>query len=94
MRIEFNLYDDDTFYFLYVTNEVRIETDGQEGLLIEDRNGEVHTISDPVKYLTIEIEPDVYSNESLVNPHIDTLIEAVKVLIEMYDNEFIMNSLK
>lgn len=87
MQIEFNLYDDDTFYFLYVTNELRIETDGQVGLLIEDRNGEVHTISDPMKYLTIEDHQDEYFNESLVNPHIDTLIEAVKVL-----NQNLLNS--
>ncbi|MDY0992782.1 hypothetical protein SOM38_01410 [Pantoea agglomerans] len=80
MRIEFNLYDDDTFYFLYVTNEVRIETDGQEGLLIEDRNGEVQTICDPVKYLTIEQHEDKYFNESLANTHLDTLIDAVKAL--------------
>lgn len=93
MRIEFNIYDNDTFYFLYVTNEVRIETDGQEGLLIEDRNGEVHTISDLMKYLTIENEPDMYFNESLLKLYIDTLIEAVELLKAMCDHQMKMNGL-
>ncbi|MEZ0581362.1 hypothetical protein ACA373_00015 [Erwinia sp. STN24] len=94
MKTEFNIYDDDTYYFLYVTDEVRIETDGIDGLMIEDRNCNLRKISDPMKYLTIKNEPDEYFNESLINPHIDTLIEAVKVLKVMYGNEFRMNSLK
>ncbi|MGD8204398.1 hypothetical protein [Pantoea sp. FN0305] len=93
IRTEFSVYEDG-FYFLYVTEEVRIETDGIDGLLIEDRYYNQSSILDPMKYLTIKNEPDEYFNESLINPHIDTLIEAVKVLIEMYDNEFIMNGLK
>ncbi|MEL7695766.1 MULTISPECIES: hypothetical protein [Pantoea] len=74
------------FYFLYVTNEVRIETDGQEELLIEDRNGEVRTISDPVKYLTIEQHEDEYFNESLLKLYIDTLIDVVELLKAMCDH--------
>ena len=82
MRIEFNVYDDDTLYFMYVTDLVRIETDGQEGLLIEDRQGEVHTISDPMKYLTIEQHEDEYFQTSLVEPYLHTIIEAVEVLFQ------------
>lgn len=48
MKIEFNIYDDDTFYFLYVTDEIRIETNGQEGLQIEDRQGNVQNIPNPM----------------------------------------------
>ena len=62
MKTEFNIYDDDTYYFLYVTDEVRIETDGIDGLLIEDRNYNLRSISDLMKYLTIENEPDEYFN--------------------------------
>jgi len=82
MRIEFNVYDDDTLYFMYVTDLVHIETDGQEGLLIEDRQGEVHTISDPMKYLTIEQHEDEYFQTSLVEPYLHTIIESVEVLFQ------------
>jgi len=85
MRIEFNVYDDDTLYFMYVTDQVRIEI-AQQGLLIEDRQGEVHTISDPMKYLTIEQHEDEYFQASLVEPHLDTIIEAVKVLSNKLTN--------
>ena len=33
--MEFNTYDDGTYYFLYVTEEVRIETNGIDGLQLE-----------------------------------------------------------
>jgi len=81
IRTEFSVYEDG-FYFLYVTNEVRIETDGIDGLYIEDRQGNLRSIAEPMKYLTIENEPNEYFYESLINPHIDTLIEAVKVLFK------------
>lgn len=85
IRTEFSVYEDG-FYFLYVTEEVRIETDGIDGLLIEDRQGNLLSIAKPMKYLTMEYEPDEYFNESLINPHIDTLIEAVKVLFKNLNN--------
>jgi len=46
MRIEFNTYDNDTFYFLYVTDEWRIETDGIDSLQIEDMKGNIYTLDD------------------------------------------------
>jgi hypothetical protein len=35
IRMELNTYDDGTYYFLYVTEDVRIETNGFDGLQIE-----------------------------------------------------------
>ena len=35
--MEFNSYDDDTYEFPWIIDEVRIETDGRCGLLIKDR---------------------------------------------------------
>lgn len=35
IRMEFNTYDDGTYYFLYVTEKVRIETNGADGLQME-----------------------------------------------------------
>lgn len=32
IRMEFNTYDDGTYYFLYVTEEIRLETNGIDGL--------------------------------------------------------------
>jgi len=78
LRTEYQAYDDGTYYFLYVTDKVRIETDGVSRLQIEERNGTIRKIEEPFKYLTLE--KDEYFNELLVNEHIDTLIQAVKVL--------------
>lgn len=80
LRTEFKIYDDGTYYFLYVTDEVRIETDGVYGLQIEDRHYQVRKLEKPMKYLTIEQRKDEYFNESLINPNLDTVITAVKLL--------------
>jgi len=80
IRLEFNTYDDGTYYFLYVTEEVRIETNGTDGLQIETRDSRVRDLGDPFQYLTIRERKDEYFNESLGNPHIDVVIHAVKVL--------------
>ncbi|USL56774.1 hypothetical protein IAQ00_13735 [Pantoea ananatis] len=80
IRKEFNQYDDFTLYFLYVTDEVRIETNGMEGLQIEDRNHNVTNIEDFTNY--VNLEKDEYFNESLVHKYIDTIIEAVNVLYD------------
>ena len=85
IRKEFNQYDDDTFYFLYVTDEIRIETNGIKGLEIEDRNHNVTNIEDFTKY--VNLEKDEYFQESLVNIYIDTIIEAVRVLYGHLEGE-------
>ncbi|WP_421670328.1 hypothetical protein [Rahnella sp. EDr1-12] len=81
LRIEYQTYDDGTYYYLYVTNSIRIETDGVNGFTLELRDGTVRKIADPEKYLTLE--DDEYFNESLINEHLDTVIEAVKVLFSI-----------
>lgn len=78
--MEFNTYDDGTYYFLYVTEEVRIETNSIDGLQIETRDSRVRNLGDPFQYLTIKERKDEYFNESIVNPYIEVLIIAVKVL--------------
>lgn len=80
IRIEFNTYDDGTYYFLYVTEEVRIETNGSDGLQMETRDTRVRDLGDPFQYLTIKERKDEYFNESLRNQYIDTVIEAIKTL--------------
>lgn len=80
IRMEFNTYDDGTYYFLYVTEEVRIETNGSDGLQMETRDSMVRNLGDPFQYLTIKERKDEYFNESLINPHIDSVIKSVQVL--------------
>lgn len=80
IRIEFNTYDDGSYYFLYVTEEVRIETNGSDGLQMETFDSRVRDLGDPFQYLTIRERKDEYFNESLINPYLDTLIKAVVIL--------------
>ncbi|MCC2914082.1 MULTISPECIES: hypothetical protein [Enterobacter cloacae complex] len=85
--MEFNTYDDGTYYFLYVTEEVRIETDGADGLQMETRDSKVRDLGDPFQYLTIKERKDEYFNESLINPFVDDVIKAVQVLCVNLDME-------
>ncbi|WVX58921.1 hypothetical protein QEP13_13515 [Enterobacter ludwigii] len=78
--MEFNTYDDGSYYFLYVTEEVRIETNGSDGLQMETRDSRVRDLGDPFQYLTIKERKDEYFNESLINPFVDDVIKAVQVL--------------
>lgn len=87
IRIEFNTYDDGTYYFLYITKEVRIETNGIDGLQIQTRDSKVRDLGDPFQYLTIKERKDEYFNESLINPYLDTVIKAVEILYVNLDME-------
>ncbi|HIB6169590.1 Uncharacterised protein [Klebsiella pneumoniae] len=80
IRMEFNTYDDGSYYFLYVTEEVRIETNGSDGLQMETRDSRVRDLGEPFQYLTIRERKDEYFNEAIINPHVEVLIIAVKVL--------------
>jgi fructose-specific phosphotransferase system component IIB len=80
IRIEFNTYDDGTYYFLYVSEEVRIETNGSDGLQMETRDSRVRDLGDPFRYLTIKQRKDEYFNESLINPYIDMVIKAAEII--------------
>lgn len=59
IRMEFNNYDDGTYYFLYVTEEVRIETNGIDGLQMETRDSRVWDLGEPFQYLTISERNDL-----------------------------------
>ncbi|ELY2855057.1 hypothetical protein SMC92_002088 [Cronobacter dublinensis] len=82
IRTEFNAYNDGTYYFLYVTEEVRIETNGAYGLQMETFDSRVRDLGDPFQYLTIRDRErkDEHFNENLRNQNLDTVIEAVKLL--------------
>ncbi|HFI1906564.1 TPA: hypothetical protein ACGPMP_004106 [Enterobacter roggenkampii] len=80
IRMEFNTYDDGSYYFLYVTEEVRIETNGSDGLQMETRDSRVRDLGDPFQYLTIRDRKDEYFNESLINQYLETVIEAATML--------------
>ncbi|EHN8849956.1 hypothetical protein F6R81_001174 [Enterobacter hormaechei] len=80
IRMEFNNYDDGTYYFLYVTEEVRIETNGIDGLQMETRDSRVWDLGEPFQYLTISERKNEYFNKSLRNQYLDTVIEAVRIL--------------
>ncbi|EOV8971951.1 hypothetical protein ACN6UN_001851 [Cronobacter turicensis] len=83
--MEFNTYDDGTYYFLYVTEEVRIETNGADGLQMETFDSRVRDLGDPFQYLTIRDRErkDEYFNEAIINPYIEVVIKAVEVLISI-----------
>ena len=78
--MEFNTYDDGTYYFLYVTEEVRIETNGANGLQMETFDSRVRDLGEPFQYLTIRDRKDEYFNESLINQYLETVIEAATML--------------
>lgn len=77
--IEFRESNDGTYYYHYITDDVRICTDGIE-LTMETRDFKVRNLGEPFQYLTIHERKDEYFNESLINPYIDTAIEAVEKL--------------
>ncbi|QXB23098.1 hypothetical protein [Lelliottia amnigena] len=81
--MEFNTYQDDMYYFLYVTEEVRIETNGVSGIQLQTRDSRVRDLGDPFQYLTLRERKDEYFNESLINPYVDEVIKAVEVLVPL-----------
>lgn len=83
IRMEFNTYDDGTYYFLYITKEVRIETNGADGLQMENSGSRVRELGEPFQYLTIKERKDEYFNEALINPNIEVVIKAVEVLVSI-----------
>ena len=78
--MEFNTYNDGTYYFLYVTEEVRIETNGNDGLQMETRDLRVWDLGEPLQRLIIRERKDEYFNETFIKPNAEELIGAVKTL--------------
>lgn len=83
IRMEFNTYQDDMYYFLYITEEVRIETNGVSGIQLQTRDSRVRNLGDPFQYLTLRERKDECFNESLINPYVDEVIKAVEVLVPL-----------
>lgn len=83
IRMEFNTYQDDMYYFLYITEEVRIETNGVSGIQLQTRDSRVRNLGDPFQYLTLRERKDEYFNESLINPYVDEVIKAVEVIVPL-----------
>ncbi|HBR1933519.1 hypothetical protein AAHY20_17160 [Klebsiella quasipneumoniae subsp. similipneumoniae] len=83
IRMEFNTYQNDMYYFLYITEEVRIETYGVSGIQLQTRDSRVRNLGDPFQYLTLRERKDEYFNESLINPYVDEVIKAVEVLVPL-----------
>lgn len=71
------------YYFLYITEEVRIETNGVSGIQLQTRDSGVRNLGDPFQYLTLRERKDEYFNESLINPYVDEVIKAVEVLVPL-----------
>nr|DAO56341.1 MAG TPA: hypothetical protein [Caudoviricetes sp.] len=95
IRMEFNTYDDGSYFFLYVTEEVRIETNGSDGLQMETRDSRVRDLGDPFQYLTIKERKDEYFNKSILNPLLDVVLRAVQVLYNIirYNDNYLQNKL-
>lgn len=84
-RTEFTHYEDDTIYFLYVTNNIRIETVGTSNLEIQRRSTFRTEPLDTNRYLTIEDDEAAMFQERLINPDLEDIIKAVKLFTWLMD---------
>ncbi|MBL5945271.1 hypothetical protein JBO44_17255 [Enterobacter asburiae] len=84
-RTEFQTFEDDSFYFLYVTDKIRIETDGSHGLILEYRGSFKQELID----LDLPNDEAAYLQQSLVNTELDIVIKAVNVLHNNLNLEFL-----
>lgn len=85
VRTEFTHYEDDTIYFLYVTNNIRIETDGNSNLEIQRRSSFHTEPLDTNRYLTIEDDEAAMFQEELINPYLEDMIKAVKLFTRLIE---------
>lgn len=85
VRTEFIHYEDDTIYFLYVTNNIRIETDGNSNLEIQRRSSFHTEPLDTNRYLTIEDYEAAMFQELLINPDLEDMIKAVKLFTRLIE---------
>ncbi|KTI60225.1 hypothetical protein ASV00_24020 [Enterobacter cloacae subsp. cloacae] len=84
-RTEFTHYEDDTIYFLYVTNSIRIETDGNSNLEIQRRSSFHTEPLDTNRYITIKDDEAALFQEELINPDLEDMIKAVKLFTGFMD---------
>ncbi|ABU77581.1 hypothetical protein ACI01D_000729 [Cronobacter sakazakii] len=85
LRTKFTHYEDDTIYFLYVTQNIRIETDGTSNLEIQRRSSFKAEPLDTNRYLTIEDDEAAMFQEELINPDLEDMIKAVKLFTRLMD---------
>lgn len=85
LRTEFTHYEDDTIYFLYVTQNIRIETDGNSNLEIQRRSSFKAEPLDTNRYLTIEDDEAAMFQELLINPDLEDMVKAVKLFTGFMD---------
>ncbi len=85
VRTEFTHYEDDTIYFLYVTNNIRIETDVNSNLEIQRRSSFHTEPLDTNRYLTIEDDEAAMFQEELINPDLEDMIKAVKIFTRLIE---------
>ncbi|HIE8660188.1 TPA: hypothetical protein ACXPX8_002879 [Klebsiella variicola subsp. variicola] len=85
VRTEFTHYEDDTIYFLYVTNNIRIETDGNSNLEIQHRSSFHTEPLDTNRYLTIDDDEAAMFQELLINPDLEDMIKAVKLFTRLVE---------
>ncbi|MDU7449998.1 hypothetical protein [Enterobacter sp.] len=88
-RTEFQTFEDDSFYFLYVTDKIRIETDGSHGLILEHRGSFKQELIDINYYLDLPSDEAAYFQQSLVNTELDIVIKAMNVLHNNLNLEFL-----
>lgn len=88
-RTEFQTYDDDSFYFLYVTDKIRVETDDSNGLVLELHGTYKQEPLDIDYYLNLPDDEAAYFQQSLINSELDTVIKAMNVLHNNLNIEFL-----
>lgn len=88
IRTEFQTYEDDSFYFLYVTDKLRIETDGSNGLVLELHGTYKKETIDMYYYLELQNDEAAYLQQLTVNPELETTIKAVQILYSHLQKEY------
>ncbi|EPJ5332950.1 TPA: hypothetical protein JHJ51_000965 [Enterobacter cloacae] len=88
LRTEFQYYGDDSFYFLYVTDKIRIETDGSNGLVLELRGSYKQEPIDMNYFLNLPDDEAAYFQQSTVNPELEATIKAVQTLYSHLQKEY------
>jgi len=98
LRKEFTVHENG-FYFLYVTDSIRVETPhhiptslpyGWEyEITVEDKLYYIKSIRMPIlKYSKLDSDEAAYFQESTVTNHLDDIISASKELLHTLEKEF------
>lgn len=88
IRAEFQTYEDDSFYFLYIADKLRIETDGSNGLVLELHGTNKKETINIYYYLELQNDEVAYFQQLTVNPELETTIKAVQILYSHLQKEY------